>query len=94
MEPEWNISDCDSDVVMLGLRNCEKKSHIKFLNNRTWYKSFSFKKRRCYVTGEDITWKFARVGRKEVKHLLSKNKPVYDNLWISEESFNRYVCLK
>jgi hypothetical protein len=87
MEPEWNISDCCSDSVILGLRRCEKNSYLNFLNNRSWFIGFSFKKRVCYVSGQDITWKKAYVGRKKLTNLISKNKPINDDIWISTKSF-------
>lgn len=88
MEPEWNNPDCYSDSVMLGLRCCESNKHNSFLKNRVWSKRFSFRKRKCFISGENITWSFSYVGRKQIKSVLNGNKILNDDIWLSQKSFD------
>ena len=94
MEPEWNNPDRYSDAVMLGLRYCNSSKSYSILKNRHFLKRFSFKKRKCYFSGENLTWKMAYIARKELCSLINKNKPEYDDIWISQKFFdniNEYI---
>lgn len=88
MEPEWNNPDCYSDSVMLGLRHCNTKQNYNFLQNRQFLKRFSFRKRRCCISGENLTWKIGYIARKEIKSIIGKNRPEYDDIWISQKCFD------
>jgi hypothetical protein len=92
MEPEWNNHPEQDDAIMLGLKNNQLpqgKFNMNFgwLKNRFWELKLSISKRICYLSGENIRFKFAYRGRKPIKSILYGNTTVYDDIWISQKSY-------
>lgn len=63
----------------------------QILNNRSWEKRISCRKRSCYISGKNIWLKKAYRGRKSIQYLLSKNRCIYDDIWISEEQYDLHL---
>lgn len=100
MEPEWNHPINMDDATMLGLKqnisqpasNKFTTMHFGWLLNRSWSLRFSFSKRICYLTGENIQFKFAYRGRKYIQSIMSRNKSTHDDIWISQRSYLNLIA--
>lgn len=60
----------------------------EILKNRTWKQKFSIKNRNCYISGKSLWMKTSYRGRKTIRGLLSSNKDINDDIWISVDQYN------
>ena len=100
MEPEWNNTPEMEDAIKLGLRNKTMQKLTKYntmnfgwLKNRYWDLKLSINKRSCYISGENIQFKFAYRGRKPIRTIFSGNKVIYDDVWISQKAYSDLILL-
>jgi len=60
----------------------------KILKDRFWSHQFSFLKRRCYITGKPLRFKWGYRGRKKIWFpVLLGGNSLNDDIWLSTEEY-------
>lgn len=63
---------------------------LKFIQNRDWKLRLSFLKRKCYISGENLRFKYCYFGRKKIRDLFG-NKYINDDIWISQTEYLKII---
>jgi hypothetical protein len=56
-------------------------------NLREWSLNLSFKRRLCYISGENLWFKIAYRGRKKVWSIIDNGRSINDDIWISQKEY-------
>jgi len=80
----------DTVIVKSKTENiCNKylNMHFGWFKNRLWQLKFSFAKRYCYVTGENLQFKLAYRGRRQITNIVCPSQIINDDIWISQSQY-------
>lgn len=59
----------------------------RILLRRFWELRFSYRKRYCYISGENIWFKLAYRGRKKIYSLAHGPYSINDDIWLSQKEY-------
>jgi hypothetical protein len=63
---------------------------LKFIQNRDWKLRLSLRNRQCYLSGENLRFKYCYFGRKQIRDLFG-NRYVNDDIWISQNEYLKMI---